>query len=330
MALLKTAMSEEDGLICAYRLDGRGGATALGWQTLPTETDAAGTWVHLHMDDERAQNWLRNKSGIPSVAADALLYEETRPRCTSLGDGLLINLRGVNLNPGADPEDMVSIRLYIDKDRIVSVRRRRLMSIQDIRDRLERGSGPESPSEFLLDLATRLLDRMGIIIADLDDAIDAIEDRVLSETQSSIRGELWQLRRQAIALRRYVSPQREAMAKLVTERVSWIDTLAGQRLREVADRITRYVEDLDAARERAAIVQDELTTRLGEKMNRNMYVLSVIAGIFLPLSLIAGLLGVNVAGIPGDKWPWAFTAVSFGIALLGVIEYLLFRRLKWI
>jgi zinc transporter len=65
-------------------------------------------------------------------------------------------------------------------------------------------------------------------------------------------------------------------------------------------------------------------------MNKNMYVLSVIAGIFLPLSLIAGLLGINVAGIPGDKWPWAFTAVTGGIFVIGLIEYFLFRRLKWI
>jgi len=324
-------MSEQDGLLGAYRFDGRGGAVALDWDSLPASGDAAaGTWVHLYVNNPRAQAWLREESGIPRVAAEALLYDETRPRCTAMGDALLINLRGVNLNPGANPEDMVSIRLYIDKDRIVSTRRRRLLSIQDIRERLEAGTGPTNSAGFLLDLSNRLLDRMGAIIADLDDAIDAVEDRVLTDTRASIRGELWQLRRQAIALRRFVSPQREAMARLVTEKMSWIGAQEGQRLREVADRITRFVEDLDAGRERAAIVQDELTTRLSERMNRNMYVLSVIAGIFLPLSLITGLLGINVAGIPGDKWPWAFTFVTAGIIVIGTIEYFLFRRLKWI
>jgi zinc transporter len=98
----------------------------------------------------------------------------------------------------------------------------------------------------------------------------------------------------------------------------------------VADRITRYVEDLDAARERAAIIQDELTTRLAETMNRNMYMLSVIAAIFLPLSLLTGLLGINVGGIPGVEWKWAFTLVTAGITLLGVAGFLLMRRLKWV
>jgi zinc transporter len=187
-------MADESGLVCAYRFDGQGGAEALDWQTLPSAADAANTWVHLYLDDDRARNWLLEESGIPLVAAEALLYEETRPRCTPIGDGLLLNLRGVNLNPGADPEDMVSIRLYLDKDRIVSARRRKLITIADIRERLHTGRGPKNSSEFLLDVTSHLLDRMGPVIADLDDAIDAIEDRVLADTQSSIRGELWRLR----------------------------------------------------------------------------------------------------------------------------------------
>jgi zinc transporter len=324
-------MANENGLICAYKFDGKGGGESLDWKSLPKASDASDTWVHLQIDDERAQSWLRDESGIPDVAAEALLYEETRPRCTLVGDdGLILTLRGVNLNPGADPEDMVSLRVYINKERVVTVRRRKLISIDNIQNCLKNMTGPNSMPEFLLMLTGSLLERMAPIISDIDDAIDEMEDRIIENSHSSIRAELWKLRRQAIALRRYVSPQREAMAHLVSERISWIDSQTAQQLRENADHITRYIENLDSARERASIVQDELTTRLSEQMNRNMYVLSVIAGIFLPLSLLTGLLGVNVAGIPGDKWPWAFTAVTVGIFVIGWIEYTLFRRLKWI
>jgi zinc transporter len=323
-------MSEQDGLICAYRFDGKGGGEELDWDGLAAFGTDAGIWAHLHLEGERTREWLRQKSGMAGIVSEALLYEETRPRCTLVGDGLLVNLRGVNLNPGADPEDMVQIRLYIDKDRVISVRRRRLMAVQDIRDHLEAGNGPCNSADFLVEVTTRLMERMGPVVSDLDDAIDDLEDRVLTRTDDSLRSELWQLRRQSISLRRYIAPQREAMARLVTERVTWIEPHVGQQLREIADRITRYVEDLDAGRERAAIVQDELTTRLSEQMNRNMYVLSIIAGIFLPLTLLTGLLGINVGGIPGEKWPWSFTGVVAGTVILGYIEYLLFKRLKWI
>lgn len=323
-------MSEEDGLIYAWRLDGWGGGTEIGWDVLCSGAELGDTWAHLHFESERARKWLREQSGLSSLVAEALLYEETRPRCAAVGDGLLINLRGVNLNPDANPEDMVQLRLYVDRHRIVSVRRRRLMAVQDIRDRLAEGRGPVDGADFIVDITAGLMERMGPVISDLDDRVDDLEDRVLTASNASLRGELWQMRRQAIALRRYIAPQREAMARLVTEKISWIQPHVGQRLREIADRITRYVEDLDAARERASIVQDELTTRLTEQMNRNMYVISIIAAIFLPLSLLTGLLGINVAGIPGDKWPWAFAAVTVGIGLLGVLEYYIFRKLRWL
>jgi zinc transporter len=322
-------MNDDDGLIYACRLDGKGGATEVGWEAL-TRPDAGFVWAHLHLDSARARCWLAEESGLPAIVAEALIYEDVRPRCTPVGDGLLVNLRGVNLNPGADPEDMVAVRIYIDARRAVSVRRRRMMAVQDIRDEFAAGRGPCDAGDFIVELARRLVERMGPVIGDLDDAIDDVEDRVLAAGGAEHRTELWRLRRMAIALRRYIAPQREAMGRLVGERTEWIDARNGQRLREVADRITRYVEDLDSARERAAVVQDELNTRMTERINRNMYVLAVIAAIFLPLSLLTGLLGVNVAGIPGDKWPWAFGTVSAGLLLIGVLEYLFFRKMKWL
>lgn len=318
----------DDGLICAYALDGRGGARSLRWRDL----DGADgfVWVHLFLESPRARTWLADESGLPPIVAEALLYDEVRPRCTPLGDGLLVNLRGVNLNPGADPEDMVAVRVYVDANRAISVRRRRMMAIQDIRDQFSAGNGPCTAGDFIVELSARLVERMGPVIADLDDEIDAMEEKVLTATSATLRAELWQMRRTAIALRRYIAPQREAMTRLVSERVAFIDVPDSQRLREVNDRITRYVEDLDAARERAAVVQDELATRLTEQMNRNMYVLSVLAGIFLPLSLITGLLGINVGGIPGDKSDWGFAIVALAIAFIGIVEYWMFRRLKWL
>lgn len=323
-------MSDQDGLICAYVLDGVGGGRALHWPDLAPMPQAGFTWVHLHLEGAQTRDWLREKSGLPELVVEALTYDEVRPRCTPIGEGLLVNLRGVNLNPGADPEDMVAVRVYIDAGRAITVRRRRMMAVNDIRERLAARAGPCDASDFLVELATRLVERMGPVIADLDDAIDALEGRAIDEAASGLRAELWDLRRTAIELRRYIAPQRDAMTRLVSERVVWIDAAGGQRLREVADRITRYVEDLDAARERAAIIQDELTTRLAETMNRNMYVLSVIAAIFLPLSLLTGLLGINVGGIPGVEWEWAFWIVTAGIVLIGLVGYLLLRRLRWV
>ncbi len=102
------------------------------------------------------------------------------------------------------------------------------------------------------------------------------------------------------------------------------------RLREVSDRTMPHVEDLDAVRDRTAVLQDELTTQMSEQMNRTMYLLTVVATVMLPLGFVTGLLGVNVAGIPGANSPWAFGALCAILVLLVAFEVVILRRLRWI
>jgi zinc transporter len=120
------------------------------------------------------------------------------------------------------------------------------------------------------------------------------------------------------------------MQRLMLERVPWLSDLDRVRLREQTDRVMRYVEDLDAARDRAGVTQEELAGKLSEQMNNRMYVLSVIAGIFLPISFVTGLLGVNVGGIPGPENPWAFTVLTLLLVVITVVELLIFKHKRWL
>ena len=123
--------------------------------------------------------------------------------------------------------------------------------------------------------------------------------------------------------------QRDAFAKLIIEKITWLDEDSRLRLREVSDRLIRHIEDLDAVRERAAVTQEELLSRLSDQMNTRMYVLSVVAAIFLPLGFLTGLLGINVGGIPGTDNPWAF--LMFLVFIIGIFigQMLWFRSKKW-
>lgn len=325
-------MSDANGLIYAYRVDADGQAMPLGWDDLPAAAPAAGGYIWIHLDREGAhtERWLSEESGVDPLVQDALLAEETRPRCTPVGSGFIVNLRGVNLNPGAAPEDMVSLRIWIEEHRIVTVRRRRLMAVEDVRQRIERGAGPKTPPDFLVGLAERLAERMEPVIETLDDELDELEALEFDQASRKLRTRLRQIRRKAAILRRYIAPQRDALARFTIEEISWMAAYQRHRLRETADDITRYVELLNAAWERAAVMQDELTNRLAEETNERLYLLSVIAGIFLPLSFVTGLLGINVGGMPAANNSYGFIGVVVLLALLGVFEVWLFRRLRWI
>jgi zinc transporter len=134
---------------------------------------------------------------------------------------------------------------------------------------------------------------------------------------------------QAIMFRRYMAPQRDAIEQLMLTDVTWLDGTHRRHLQESHNHVTRYVEDLDAIRERAQIVKDELANTLSDRLNRNMYVLSVIAAIFLPLGFLTGLFGINVGGIPGADNGNAFLLFCGLLVVIVVIQVLIFKKLKW-
>ncbi len=323
-------MEGTDGLLSCYLLDGKGGGESIGWEGIRSWKPEQGSlWVHLDRKAPEADRWLREESGLDELACEALLAEDTRPRCTVIGECLLVILRGVNLNANADPEDMISIRLWLEAGRVISLRYPRLVAVQDIRESLSSGEGPQNPGDFLAELNERLLSRMSGVLDELQESINDLEEEILEAHSHDLRSRLADLRRQAITLRRYISPQREVLVQLQSLNLPWLSNLHRARLREMTDRITRYVEDLDSMREHAAVAQDELNARLSDQMNRTMYILSLITAVFLPLGLLTGLLGINVAGMPGVDNGWAFTYVCIILVVLAVIQIILFRRLRF-
>ena len=325
-------MEGSGGLIFAYLLDGEGGGEELSWQEVRDWKPGDGTlWVHLDRTGEQARSWLVNETGIDDATAETLLMPvANRPRVQRIADGLLVVLRGVNLNPGNEPDDMVGVHMWIDAHKIITLRRRRLMAGTDIRDLLVKGEGPKNSSDFLSELADRLLQPMTPVIDDLDDAVDRLQGEILTTTSATLRRNLQDIRQEAINFRRYLAPQRDALSRFQTEQTTWLLDLDKAYLREIADRTLRFVEDLDSIRERAAIAQDELNNRLTDQMNRTMYLLTVVAALLLPPSLLTGLFGINVGGMPGVDSSWAFGAIAILIPVLAVVEFAVLRWLKWI
>lgn len=323
-------MDASDGLVVAYALNGEGGGRRLGWDEVRSWKDEHGfLWVHLDLTHPVAQRWVGEESSLDEVVAEALLADETRPRSSFMKNGLLVMLRGVNMNPGADPEDMVALRIWVEDRRVITTRRRRLLSIMDVGDSIDQSDGPATPGELLVTLSDRLVERMAAVIDEIDEEVDRLESDVVESENPRLRHELAQLRTQVIALRRYLSPQREAMARLSQEKTQWLTDVDQVRLREVSDRIIRYVEDLDAVRDRAAVVQEELASRLSEQMNKRMYMLSMVTAVFLPLGFLTGLLGVNVGGIPGADNPLGFEWVIGLLVALVAVQIWVFKRKRW-
>lgn len=321
----------KNGLEHALILDKKGGAVEVSYEKLD-EIDFENNLVWLHFDysSDEAVQWITNKSGIDPIAIEALLTAETRPRTTILNESLLLALRGVNLNPNSNPEDMISIRIFINENLIITTKRRDLLSVNDIVDFLKRNDGPKSSSEFLVELSDRLTTRMQGTIEELDDRADALEEIVMDSSNIELKSEMSSIRREALTLRRYLSPQKEAMYKLLHDKIVWINEYERIQLREITDQLIRYIEELDTIKDKVSLIQEELVNKISEQMNNKMYLLSIISAIFLPLGFFTGLLGVNVGGIPGTENPNAFYIFSGFLVIVVILQFIYFRKKKWI
>lgn len=265
---------------------------------------------------------------IPDSAAFAMVDEDTQPRASHTPSGTLLILRGVNLGPGEEPEDMISFRLWVTPERIVSTEIRRLEQTDRMVARFRAGEAPESPGDFVLQLIEMLRDASEPVLDEIEERVAAMEEIVATQTRRKAmrsRGDLAAVRQDAILLHRYFAPQALALVALVRAAPPWLTDPHG--LSEHAEGFRRIAADLDSLRQRAQLVAEEISLAAAERTNEIVLILSIIAAVFLPLTFLTGLLGVNLAGIPFASEPWVFWAFCLILAGIGSLTLWLALRL---
>ena len=315
----------------ALLLDGKGGATELSSAEADAWSENDGVlWVDCDQNKKKGREWLARESNASKNVIDILLAGETRPRAINEDDGVVVILRGINMNPGAVPDDMVAVRIWLEKNRIITSHRRKMLSVADVRETLSQGKGPRSVGDFLITLTSCLSGRIGAAIDNIEQMVEAVESEIEAGDIGKLRTTLGIVRRQGAAIRRYVAPQRDALERLVRSHGDILSDKETYELREESDRLTRQVEDLDLAREHALVTQEELMNRVAQEQNSRMYLLSVVAAIFLPMTFITGLFGMNVAGLPGTDNPYGFiySAIIMLISGVALIAYATYRATK--
>lgn len=284
-------------------------------------------WTHMRSSAE-AEAALIADPQVPEPVAWALVEEDTMPRTSQIGGGTLLNLRGVNLRPGEEPEDMVSIRLWLTEARVVSTEKRRLAQTDEMIAAFRAGEAPQAPGAFLVTLVEHLRAATEPVLDEIEERLAEMEARVARPARRAGMGErapLAALRQDVILLHRYLAPQAQALDALGRTAPAWLTDPS--TMREEAEAFRRIVADLDAVRQRAQLVAEEIRLAATERTSDTMVTLSVVAVVFLPLTFLTGLLGVNLAGIPFAGAPWAFSAFAALLAGVAGLALLLAWRL---
>lgn len=395
----------------------------------PLSASPSHPWLWLHFDHNNPLShvWLRHQSGVPAEAVMGMLAAQTRPRTVELDGGVLFIARGINLNPNSDPTDMVSLRVWIEHGRIITVVLRRVQSVAEVTaildaiatrqqqpttndaagaaagdagasrdlasgsppvqvadsgaaspgrhgspDSSEGDAGAEAsyyddrqgngkagsagvatastgarppsaglgqdhadspllhgPVDLLHQIVHRMVDHMVPLVQTMNDRLEDLVAGVIDENVEVTTAQLAPIRLQLITLHRYLAPLREALIVFSQLDRRWMPPTLRAKFREVADRVMRLVEELSAAQNRAAVARDEIGSQGAERLNRRVFSLTVLTAIFLPLTVLTGLLGMNVAGIPGASDPLAFLVVCTILGAVLGLQLLILRWLGW-
>ncbi|PHI30934.1 zinc transporter ZntB [Budvicia aquatica] len=313
--------------IHSCQLDGKGGMLPLNDKTEVTPERPG--WLHFDYEQEGSLAWLKSTQLLPESFKEALSGESCRPRVSRQADGTLIILRSINLNSDSLPDPLVTMRIYITDSLILSTRHRPIYAVDEVVNELKKNTGPTHTGDWLVEVLDYLTDQASSFIDDIHGRVIDLEDGLLDRNVPP-RGEMSLIRKQLIVLRRHLSPQRDVFSRLASERLPWMTNEDRHRMQDIADRLGRGLDDLDATISRTAVLVDEINALIAESMNRRTYTMSLMAMLFLPATFLTGLFGVNLGGIPGGNKEGAFALFCLCLLAVGGGIVLWLKRSKWL
>lgn len=311
----------EDGLICAFEIPRDGAALEIRASEIAATLAerSSVTWLHVNLAHAGTWRWLIGSEWIPGTMRDALERHEERCRIELAGDGLFVMVNDLTFEHTSDPAEVATLSAYATQRFVITVRKHPLRTADDLRSAVRSGLRVESGIDLLAKLFGLRMDALNELVEAINDEVDEIEDQVLRGRVTEQREQLGRLRRVCARLRRGFAPERTALQKLVARPQKPPDDEAFGWLRSVADDLAFLTDEVLALQERAKLLQEELSARVAEDTGRKLNALTALTAAFLPMTLITGIFGMNVGGLPGTEAAGSFGWVMLLILAAGAI-----------
>ncbi|HTN49740.1 MAG TPA: CorA family divalent cation transporter [Burkholderiaceae bacterium] len=325
----------EHGLICGFELGPDGESRSIGIDEVATAVASGNrvVWLHFNAANAGARRWLAQQSFIPPDYMQLIEEHETRIQLTALPWGLIGVLSDLAYGEPVDPSEIVTVWAFAASRILVTARNHAAKTADRLRQLARVQLEATSGQALLLRLLEAQAEVLRDWIADAAHELDHAEDQILIGNVTRQRETLGKTRRLAMHLRRHFGPLRGVLQKLLAvppERNGNIEAAAWRTLHED---LAFAVDEAASVYERAKLLQEELASRLAEATSHNLFVLTIATIVFLPMTLLTGIFGMNVQGVPGvgEGAPAAsFWWVMLLIVVAGALTFLLLRLRKLI
>jgi zinc transporter len=330
--------SDENGLICGFVMRPDASATELDSASAAewiAKRDTGGDigsgadflWLHFNLGHTNTEKWLVRHAALPEKFFEALRDGSHSTRIELVESSLLAIVNDVHYDFSFEPSEISTLWLCVNQRIVITARRRPLRSIDKLRIAVKAGEIIRSPLELLIHLLRDQADVLVGIVRGVTTRIDQVEDKLLEGKLGQTRAGLGSLRRLLVRLQRLLAPEPASLFRLLLHPPVWIDAADAMELRQSTEEFSVVLRDMAALQERIKLLQEEIAAHVNEENNRSLYVLTIVTVLALPINIVAGLLGMNVGGIPLAQHEQGFwIVVALIISFTGLAAWWAFRR----
>ena len=308
-------------LICGYVLaQGRAGRAvglteALQWLAAPPAADDPSgefIWLHFNLSDATTERWLQVHAQSLELVPEffeALRQGSRSTRIEDADDRLIAVVNDVAFEFSFDPSEIATLWMSVSAHVVVSARLHPLRSIDRLRRNVAEGLVVPSTAELLNRLLQDQADVLAVIVREATLKVDTVEDKLLGGQLQSKRADLSHTRRVLVRLQRLLAPEPGSLFRLLRLPPPWMTDTDIDGLRQSSEEFSLVLRDMAALQERIKLLQEEVAARVSEQTNRSLFTLTIVTVLALPINIVAGLLGMNVGGIPLAQEPHGFAVI---------------------
>ncbi|MES2989950.1 MAG: transporter [Pseudomonadota bacterium] len=318
--------ADDSGLVCGYLF--KPGAAlgelidstrAADWLARPEGERSGFAWLHFNLTYSGAQPWLDRHAGLSATFFEMLKEGLHSTRIERFEQSLIAVVNDVRFEFSFEPSDLATLWINVDRTLVVTARRQPLRSVDRLRMAVNAGEAVRSTVDLLEHLLRYQADVLVGIVRDVTTRVDDTEDDLLAGKLDHKRVKLGRLRRLLVRLQRLLAPEPAALFRLLQHPPAWASDADVEELRGSTEEFSVALRDMSALQERIKLLQEEIAAEVAEQNGRSLFVLTVVTVMALPINIVAGLLGMNVGGVPLAAHPhgfWIVVGVIAGVTSL--------------